>query len=341
MNPIAFFYPKGHEAHYQWGHAERPERVEIIKAALQDAGIWQKGSQVETEGLSENLLTKIHSTELLETIRAHSELETNIDSDTYLTKSSWQLALNAAGGAVALARTVWKREAEVGLALTRPPGHHATREQAMGFCLLNNIAIAAESLIQNENAKRLAIVDMDVHHGNGTQDIFWDREDVLFISTHQSPLYPGTGQLTETGRGSAMGTKVNLPLPPFSGDGAFRVAYDEIVPVVLDRFKPQMILVSFGFDSHWKDPLANLLVTAQGYGKATASLKQWAENHCEGKIAVLLEGGYDLEAAAACGLAVTQALLDVEIMDPIGSAPQPESDRWVMVLNKAKEIWDI
>ncbi len=341
MDPIAFFYPKGHEAHYHWGHAERPERVEVIKTALQDKGLWQKGSQVEPEDLSENLLTKVHSTELLETVRAHSERETNIDADTYLTKNSWQLALNAAGGAVALARAVWKHEAEVGFALTRPPGHHATREQPMGFCLLNNIAIAAESLMQTQGAKRLAIIDLDVHHGNGTQDIFWNRDQVLFISTHQSPLYPGTGQLNETGGGSAKGTKVNLPLPPFSGDGAFRVVFEEIVPELLARFKPEMILVSFGFDAHWKDPLANLLVGANGYGNAVRSLKQWAKNHCGGRIAVILEGGYDLEAAGACGLAVTQALLDLEITDAIGPSPEQETDRWVSALNKAKEIWGI
>jgi acetoin utilization deacetylase AcuC-like enzyme len=182
---------------------------------------------------------------------------------------------------------------------------------------------------------------MDVHHGNGTQDIFWERGEVLFVSTHQSPLYPGTGQLNERGGGAGEGTKVNLPLPPFSGDGAFHAAYSEIVPILLDRFQPEMILVSFGFDSHWKDPLANLLVSAQGYGHAIKSLKDWAQNNCDGRIAIILEGGYDLEAAAACGLAVTQALLGMEVTDAIGSSPEPESDRWIPVLNKAKEIWSI
>jgi acetoin utilization deacetylase AcuC-like enzyme len=211
----------------------------------------------------------------------------------------------------------------------------------MGFCLLNNIAIAAESLLQGENAQRLAIVDMDVHHGNGTQDIFWSRGDVLFISTHQSPLYPGTGHLNERGQVAGEGKTINLPLPPFSGDNAFKVAYEEIIPKLLDRYQPEMILVSFGFDSHWKDPLANLQVSARGYGNAVKALKSWADENCGGRLTVFLEGGYDLEAASACGLAVTQALLGSEITDVIGASPQPESDRWIPVLDQAKEIWEI
>jgi acetoin utilization deacetylase AcuC-like enzyme len=341
MHQIAFFYPDGHEAHYRWGHAERPERVETIRKVLTDEGIWQKGLQLPAQGIPNAVLNAIHSQHLLDSVRTHSENEEDYDLDTYLTKASWQLALNAAGGASAVASAVWRREAGVGFALTRPPGHHATRDQAMGFCLLNNIAIAAENLIQNENVKRLAIVDMDVHHGNGTQDIFWERGDVLFVSTHQSPLYPGSGQLNERGVGEGLGTKVNLPLPPFSGDQAFSVAYTEIVPKLLDRFKPEMILVSFGFDSHWRDPLANLLVSARGYGNAINSLKQWADRNCKGRIAVILEGGYDLEAASACGLAVTQTLMDLEITDNLGQSPQPESDRWKPVLERAKEIWQI
>ena len=341
MYPVAFFYPQGHEAHYRWGHPERPDRVEVIRHTLTAAGLWARGLQVEPEQISDGVIRAVHSQVLLEAVRSHSEREQDFDLDTYLTKETWRLALNAAGGAAALARAVWRREANVGFALTRPPGHHATRDQAMGFCLLNNIAIAAETLIQTENAKRLVIVDMDVHHGNGTQDIFWKRGDVFFISTHQSPLYPGTGQLNERGTDDGEGTTFNLPLPPFSGDQAFHVAYGEVIPALLDHFRPEMILVSFGFDSHWKDPLANLQVSARGYGEAIKSLKDWASKNCEGRIAVFLEGGYDLEAAAACGLAVTQALTGMEITDAIGPAPHPESESWLPVLNKAKEIWSI
>lgn len=341
MHSIAFFYPQGHEAHYCVGHAERPERVETIRKALQDAGIWDRGLQVQPQTLPDSVFSAIHTKELLDTVRSHSAREENIDLDTYLTKQTWPLAINAAGGAAAVAGAVWRREAEVGFALTRPPGHHATRTHAMGFCLLNNVALAAESLFQQENAKRLAIVDMDVHHGNGTQDIFWERGEVMFFSTHQSPLYPGSGNLNERGQGAGAGKVINLPLPPYSGDEAFKVAYSEVVPTMLDPFQPEMILVSFGFDAHWKDPLANLQVSARGYGEAVSSLREWAQKNCGGRIALILEGGYDLEAAAACGLAVTQALLGEKISDAIGPARQRESDDWVRVMNTVKQIWQI
>lgn len=341
MHPIAFFYPTGHEAHSREGHPERPGRVEAIRSSLYEEGIWERGIQVEPKPLPQSILNAIHTQELLERVRSHSQREQDYDLDTYLTKDSWQLALNAAGGAAALAGAVWRREAECGFALTRPPGHHATRSAAMGFCLLNNAALAAESLIQAEKAKRLAIIDMDVHHGNGTQDIFYERGDVLFISTHQVPLYPGGGQLNERGRGAGEGKTINIPLPPNSGDQAFGAAYKEIIPSVLDRFEPEMLLVSFGFDSHWKDPLANLLVSGRGYGEAVKSLRDWAEANANGRIALILEGGYDLDAAAACGLAATQALLGEKITDRIGPARDRESEHWEPILNTVKRIWDV
>lgn len=278
---------------------------------------------------------------MLELLREHSRAAQPIDTDTYMTPASWPLALDVAGGAAALAGAVWRREAGSGFALTRPPGHHATRSHPMGFCLLNNVALAAESLLQQEGAERLAIIDLDVHHGNGTQDIFYEREDVFFISSHQVPLYPGSGQLNERGIGPGEGTIANIPLPPSSGDQAFHSAYHEVVPALLDRFQPQMLLVSLGFDAHWKDPLANLLVSARAYGEAIQSLRQWAQSHCDGRIALFLEGGYDLEAAEACGLAAVQALLDLPISDSVGSSPSRQRDDWKPILDTVKKIWNI
>ena len=340
MHPIAFFYPQGHEAHAEPGHAERPERIETIRTTLQSSGHWEQGLNIPPEPISEEGLQAIHTPELIETLSSHSQSEASIDPDTYLTQASWPLALQAAGGAAALARAVWRGEAATGFALARPPGHHATRSHAMGFCLLNNVALAAESLLQ-AGAQRLAIVDMDVHHGNGTQDIFYERGEVMFFSTHQSPLYPGSGQLNERGLGAGQGKIINMPLPPFSGDEAFRVAYQEIVPALLTRFQPEMLLVSLGFDAHWKDPLANLLVSARGYGEAIASLRSWAQANCQGRLALVLEGGYDLEAAGACALAAAQALLGEKISDRLGPSPQRERDDWVQILKRVKEIWDV
>jgi acetoin utilization deacetylase AcuC-like enzyme len=341
VHPIAFFYPAGHEAHSRDGHPERPERVEAVKRALESADLWQQGLQIAPQPIDATILRSVHSAEMLEAIQEYGLLERDYDLDTYLTKASWPLALNAAGGAAALAKAVWRGEAQSGFALTRPPGHHATRTQPMGFCLLNNIALAAQSLLQNEGAKRLAILDLDVHHGNGTQDIFYERSDVFFLSTHQSPLWPGTGQLGERGSGAGEGCNCCLPLPPFSGDEAFGVAYGVIALALLERIKPEMLLVSVGFDAHWKDPLANLQVSANGYAQAIASLREWAQQNCCGRIALFLEGGYDLDAAAVCGLAVTQALLGLPISDAIGPAPQPEGEQWMLVLEKAKKIWKI
>ena len=341
MPRLAIFYPEGHEAHAQAGHPERPERVEAIRNALQAAGYWDTALQIQAHPIADAVLRTVHTPDLLDQLQAYSLLETNIDPDTYLSQASWRLALNAAGGAAALAGAVWRGEAQVGFALARPPGHHATRSHAMGFCLLNNVALAAQSLLQQEGAQRLAIVDMDVHHGNGTQDIFYERGEVMFFSTHQAPFYPGSGQLNERGLGAGQGKIVNMPLPAYSGDKAFHVAYHEIVPTLLSRFKPEMVLISFGFDAHWKDPLANLLVSASGYGEAVQALRVWAQENCQSRIALVLEGGYDLEAAGACALAAVQGLLGDQISDALGPTRQRESSDWVTVLDRVKQIWEL
>jgi len=337
MHPIAYFYPEGHEAHAQPDHPERPARVETIRTALEGAGLWRPGVQLQAEPVAGEVLASVHSPAMLQAIQQHGAQARPLDADTYTTRHSWQAAQTAAGGAVALARAVWRGEAQTGLALCRPPGHHAARTQPMGFCLLNNVALAAQTLLTQEGANRLAILDMDVHHGNGTQDIFYARDDVLFCSTQQLPLWPGTGHLDERGRGAGLGFTANLPLPPGSGDAAFAAAYGELFPALLDQFQPEMLLVSFGFDSHWKDPLANLQVSASGYAQAIASLRHWAQQHCDGRIALFLEGGYDLDAAAACSQAGVQALLSHEITDALGSSPYVESEEWKSVLARARK----
>jgi acetoin utilization deacetylase AcuC-like enzyme len=209
----------------------------------------------------------------------------------------------------------------------------------MGFCLLNNIALAAEYLIQVKGAQRLAIVDLDLHHGNGTQDIFWRRSDVFFISVHQSPLYPGTGRLDEIGEGPGEGYTANFPLPPGSGDQAFRAFMQSLILPLLDRHEPEMLLVSFGFDPHWRDPLGHLLLSAEVYRELIGSLASWADRRCSGKIALFLEGGYDLEAGAACGQAGAAALLGLPWQDPLGPSPRMEVKSWQAVLQAARTHW--
>lgn len=211
----------------------------------------------------------------------------------------------------------------------------------MGFCLINNAAVAAEHLQQKFGVQKLAIIDLDLHHGNGTQDIFWRRGDVLYISTHQSPHYPGTGQLREIGSGAGEGVTANFPMPQMTGDMGFQAIMDEGILPLLDRFAPEILLVSYGFDTHWRDPLGNLLLSASGYAALIASLTRWADEHCEGRIMLVLEGGYDLQAAAACGVGVTAALLGEVWEDSLGLAPYPEGDGWRSMLAQAKAIWGL
>jgi len=341
MVELVLFYPLGHEAHAEPGHPERPERVEAIREALQQAGWWDAFPRQDPFSLPNEVLHAVHAPAYLKRLEGACRRGQRLDADTYTTPASWELAHRAAGGAAAVAAAVWRREARRGFALTRPPGHHATPNRGMGFCLLNNVALAAEHLLQREGAQRLAIVDLDLHHGNGTQDAFWERAEVMYVSTHQWPLYPGTGRLEETGDGSGAGTTVNLPLPPGSGDQALQAAMTGVILPLLDRFAPQMILVSAGFDPHWRDPLGHLQLSATGYGELVAALTHWADEHADGRIALFLEGGYDLEAGAACALAAVAALLGETWEDPLGPAPQAEPSGWRAVVQRAREIWGL
>ena len=345
MHDLVWFYPQGHEAHFLPGHPERPERLEAICAALQEQGWWQAFPQLDPLRLTKNTLESIHAPAYLARLEQACQRGLFLDADTYTRPASWDLAHQAAGGAAAVANAVWSREARRGFALTRPPGHHATRDRGMGFCLLNNISLAAEYLLQEAGARRLAIVDLDLHHGNGTQDIFYARGEVFYLSTHQSPLYPGTGALEETGSGPGERTTANFPLPPFSGDRAFLAVMDALILPLLDRYQPEMLLVSYGFDPHWSDPLGNLRLSAQGCWQLIERLSGWSERNCSGRLALFLEGGYNLDAAAACTLAVTAALLEEpwqpSDMAAAGSAPQPEGSSWEIIFRRARELWKL
>ena len=346
MNKFAFYYPEGHQAHFESGHPERPERIEVLRESLMETGWWEAFPHLEPLPLERGFLERIHTPSYLDSVKRLSRTGARLDMDTYTTSASWQLALNAAGGAAAIAEEVWSGRTASGFALTRPPGHHATPGRGMGFCLLNNVALAAEYLLAEPqgsagNAEKLTIIDLDLHHGNGTQEIFWDRSDVLYISTHQYPHYPGTGDLTETGVGPGLGYTANFPLPPFTGDHGFRELMGTLILPLLERYRPQMLLVSFGFDPHWRDPLGHLMLSAAGYGELIADLANWAQDNAQGRIALFLEGGYDLDAGAACAQTVTAALLGEPIIDPIGPAPQAEGSSWKNMVDRARQIWEV
>lgn len=339
VEDLIFFYPEGHNAHVQQGHPERPERVETIRQSMEQARWWERFPKIEPLTIPEEVLYRIHEPDYLNRLQEISRRGVWFDMDTYATPESWGLAYKAAGGAIAIASAIWKGQAHKGFALTRPPGHHATATRAMGFCLMNNISLAAEYLLRIEGATRLAIIDLDLHHGNGTEEIFYDREDVFYISTHQSPLFPGTGEVGDTGAGKGVGVNANFPLPPYSGDKAFLTVLDELIVPLLFRFSPEMLLVSYGFDTHWRDPLGNLLLSANVYGDLVSLLNAWAERYCNGRIALFLEGGYDLDAARVCSQAVVSAMLKEPWEDTIGPSPKTEGNAWEGMVRQALDIW--
>ena len=289
-------------------HPERPERLAAARAGLERAVAADELVRVAARPVSDEEVLRVHTESHLRGLRdALSAGWGHIDADTFFSPASEEAAWLAAGGAVELCRAVVAGPVQRGLALLRPPGHHAVASRAMGFCLLNNIAIAAADALAR-GLSRVAIVDWDVHHGNGTQDIFYEDARVLFVSLHQSPLYPGTGRVDERGAGGGKGTTVNVPMPPGSGPAAYGAAFRELVLPALRAFDAELVLVSSGFDAHARDPLAQLELDAGCFGAMTTALLEHVEEAGHGRLALFLEGGYDLEAVEQSVCAVAKAL---------------------------------
>ncbi len=287
------------------GHPERGARFEATAAALRDAGLATRGRQVAIRPATAEELARVHGAQHLEELtRAVPGKSGWLDPDTYFSPGTWDAALAAAGGLTELTTRTLHGELTRGLAVVRPPGHHATRDRSMGFCLLNNVAVAAAAA-RAQGAARVAIVDWDVHHGNGTQDIFWDDPTVLYMSVHQYPYYPGTGAPAELGGPAARGATVNVGLPPGMGDDEYLQVFDSVFVPALRRFKPDLLLVSAGFDPYRDDPLAQMNVTEAGFGAMARRLRHAADRLCGGKIVFVLEGGYDLRGL---GNGMTQVL---------------------------------
>ena len=253
-------------------------------------------------------LLRVHGEAHLATIDKTAGRAVSLDPDTYTSPDSRDVALLAAGAAIGGVETVVQSRATRVLALVRPPGHHAERDRAMGFCLYNNIAAAAAHAL-TLGIERVAIVDYDVHHGNGTQWIFYDDPRVLYVSTHQFPFYPGTGAADEVGRGDGVGFTLNVPLEAGSTDGDYADVFNALVIPVVDQFRPGLVLVSAGYDAHERDPLARMRLSTGGYAGLTTVLCNAADRHCQGRVVVVTEGGYDVTALKAC-LESSMAVLD-------------------------------
>jgi len=275
-------------------HPERPERLEAIDRALDDAGNALR-TLAPREATDEELLA-VHERSYLDALGASAGSSRQLDADTYCSPRSVETARFAAGSLVEAALRVARGDATRAFAALRPPGHHAEHDAPMGFCLFNNVAIAARALLEHAGVERVAIVDWDVHHGNGTQHAFEAERDVLFASLHQFPFYPGTGALDEQGHEGGLGATVNLPLPAGCGDGEYGLLFDSVLAPVLVAFKPEIIVVSAGFDAHARDPLGGMNVTTHGFGLFAERLCAVADETCQGRIVLALEGGYDLLA---------------------------------------------
>ena len=293
------------------GHPERVARFEAVASALRQANLASRGKHVPIRPATEEELLRAHGAAYLqELVRTVPGKSGWLDADTYFSPGTWDAALAAAGGLTELAVRTLHGELTQGLAVVRPPGHHATRDRAMGFCLLNNVAIAAAAA-RAQGAARVAIVDWDVHHGNGTQDIFWDDPAVQYLSVHQYPYYPGTGAPSEIGGQAARGSTINVGLPPGMGDPEYLHVFDTVFVPALRRFRPDLLLVSAGFDPYQDDPLAQMSVTAEGFGAMARRLRMVADEVCGGRMVVVLEGGYDLRGLSTGITSVLDALGEV------------------------------
>jgi acetoin utilization deacetylase AcuC-like enzyme len=317
-------------------HPDKPQRLEMAMKVLEALG-W-----LEREGLvliapraaNEDELAAVHERayihEVEEAARQVAEDPNNTDgrmtrrfaTDTYVSAKSYEAALKAAGAPLTAIDAIMQGEIDNAYCLVRPPGHHAVSESAMGFCLFNNVAVAARYAIDKYGLERVMIIDFDVHHGNGTQEMFYADPRVLYFSTHQAPFYPGTGLSDERGEGAGEGTTINVPLPALTGYETFEPVFRQVMAPAADRFDPQLILVSAGFDAHWDDPLGQMNLSTAGFAQLLKIIIEEANFLCKGRLVLVQEGGYSLDAMGACVATCINLLLgDDAAVDSLGKAP--------------------
>lgn len=304
-------------------HVENSGRLIAAMSYLEETGTRERLISLPARPATLKELEMIHGSEYISQVKSKAENGGGwLDPDTVMSPKSYEAAIYAAGGLMAATEAVMKKEVDSAFALVRPPGHHAVRNRAMGFCIFNNVAVAAKFALREFNLNRVLVADFDVHHGNGTQDAFYADPAVLYFSTHEYPYYPGTGAAEETGTGKGQGTTVNFPMLAGLGDEEYLRAFNEVLVPVARRFQPELILVSAGFDPHWADQLAAMRVTVTGFAQMAIVLKELAAELCHGRLVFTLEGGYNLRVVASSTKAMFDVLLgSSEIEDPLGKAP--------------------
>jgi acetoin utilization deacetylase AcuC-like enzyme len=311
-------------------HPESPARLAHIRDLLTARDAFEAMVHLPATQTTYATLTAVHDPTYVLTIQRMSERGIPVDGETYVAQGSYEIALLAAGAVVNAVDAVMAGEVSNAFALVRPPGHHAHASHGEGFCLFNNVAIAARHALDRHGLERVLIVDFDVHHGNGTQDIFWEEPRVLYFSTHEWGIYPGSGHWREIGEGPGQGYTVNVPLPPSVGDEGYTRIFDELLWPLAEHYRPQFVLVSAGYDGHWRDPLAMMSLSVTGFGELSRILVAMADELCDGRLVFSLEGGYDLDALAYGVLASVRALLgdDRPTEDPLGgpSSGEPALD---------------
>jgi len=341
---VGYVYDPVYLKHETGYHPENAQRLEAIMAHLEETGLIEHLTPIKPRPATTEELAYVHQASYISSIQdAVVRGGGWLDADTIMSPDSYDAALYAAGGVIEATDAVLSGRVNSAFALVRPPGHHATAMAAMGFCLFNNIAISAQHTLKKHKLEKVAIIDFDVHHGNGTQEAFYSDPQVLYVSTHQYPHYPGTGAIDETGSGAAEGTTVNIPLPGGSGDDEYRQVFEQIIVPVTGRFRPGLILVSAGYDPHWKDRLAMMEVSTTSFAEMVRFIKELADELCNGKVVITIEGGYNLKALATSVKATFDVLLGKsDIEDPLG---QPEH-RWAApdisdLVTRIKEIHKI
>jgi len=341
---VGLIYDPVYLEHDTGTHVENSQRLTATMSLLEETHLKDKLVLLPPRAATIQEIAAVHAPEYISQIQSKSERGGGwLDPDTIISPGSYNAAMFAAGGTLTALDAVMNKQVSSAFALVRPPGHHATCWQAMGFCIFNNIAIAAKYALANFDIKRILIIDFDVHHGNGTQDTFYADQHVLYFSTHEYPFYPGTGSIDETGARDGEGFTVNVPLLSGWGDDEYQTVFEDVLAPIAKRFEPQLMMVSAGYDAHWADNLASMQLSVSGFARLAEIIKTLADMLCQGRMVFVLEGGYHLEALSLSVAATLDILRgNRQISDPLGkqhARSRPVSfDNFIKMVKKIHQI---